>query len=131
MKIRKCDKWGCGHYGAGRGSRKHMGVDIVSNPGDPWESLNGGVVTKVGYPYANDLSFRYVEVTDQAGAKWRYFYVQPSVKVGDVVEPYSEIGTVQKLGDRYPGITEHVHLEIIKIDGDFVDPTSVISEDWS
>lgn len=128
MKIRGCDKWGCGNFGASRGSRKHLGVDIETKPGDPVECLNGGTVTKIGHPYADDLSFKYVEITDTAGARWRYFYVEPSVKVGDKLDAYQVIGKSQRLGKRYPGITEHIHLEIIKADGTYVDPTGVVSK---
>ena len=126
MRFRECDDWGCGHFGASRGDRKHNGLDIVELPGDPVFCFNRGIVTKIGYPYANDLSFRYVEITD-AGVRWRYFYCEPIVNVGDEVEAYTQIGTAQGLGERYPGITPHVHLEIIK-DGEYIDPKPLISE---
>lgn len=126
MKFRDCDDWGCGHYGAPRGDRVHRGVDIVAAPGDPVFCLNRGIVTKVGYPYSDDLSYRYVEVTD-AGVRWRYFYCEPIVNVGDEVDAYTQIGTAQALGDRYPGITPHMHLEVIGPDG-HIDPTPLVSE---
>lgn len=128
MKIRGCDRWGCGHFGAPRGKRKHMGVDLEYAPGSPVEALTPGTVSKLGYPYADDLHFRYVEITDDAGARWRYFYVDPRVTVGQYVEAYQEIGVSQYLGLRYPGITEHVHIEIIKADGEYLDPTGVIQD---
>lgn len=127
MKLRECDKWGCGHYGASRGDRTHNGIDIVCVPGDPAFCLNRGIVTKVGYPYSDDLSFRYVEITD-SGYRWRYFYVEPIVNKGDEVEAYTQIGAHQPLGTRYPGITEHVHLEVIAPDGNYIDPTGLVAE---
>jgi len=33
--IRKKDKWGQGHFGAPRGSRKHNGIDITTQLGTP------------------------------------------------------------------------------------------------
>lgn len=127
MKLRECDSWGCGHYGAKRGPGTHEGVDIVSIPGDPVFCLNRGIVTKVGYCYSDDLSYRYVEITD-AGVRWRYFYCDPIVNVGDEVDAYTQIGTAQALGPRYPGITEHTHLEVIDKDGNHIDPTPLVSE---
>lgn len=127
MKLRGCDNWGCGHYGASRGSRKHRGVDIECTPGDPAFCLNRGIVTKVGYPYSDDLSYRYVEIAD-AGYRWRYFYVDPIVNKGDEVDAYTQIGRHQALGPRYPGISEHLHLEVIDSDGNYIDPTPLVSE---
>lgn len=128
MKIRGRDAWGSGRFGASRGGRIHNGVDIEAEPGSIVESLNGGTVTKIGYPYGDDLSYRYVEITDSVGARWRYFYVDPCVSVAVSVEAYEKIGVAQALGHKYPGITEHIHLEIIKADGSFVDPTGIISK---
>lgn len=126
MQIRGCDKWGCGHFGASRGSREHKGVDIVCEPGKVFQAFTQGVVTKIGYAYADDLSFRYVEVTDRVGAGWRYFYIEPCVEEGDVIDAYDDLGVVQSLQKRYPGITPHVHFEIIRKEGTYVDPTSIL-----
>ena len=85
-----------------------------------------GRVTKVGYPYGNDLSYRYVEISnDDTDYRIRQFYVKPGVIIGDWVSQGDTIGVAQCLGRRYAGITEHVHLEMYK-DGDLVDPTKFI-----
>lgn len=39
-------------------------------------------------------------------------YVAPAVAVGDVVVAGQEIGAAQDLNARYPGITNHVHVEL-------------------
>ena len=127
MKLRGCDNWGCGHYGASRGDRKHRGIDIVCQPGDRVYCLNPGLVSKVGYPYADDLSYRYVEIVN-GKYRWRYFYVEPIVNVGDELDAYTIIGEAQSLAGRYPGITPHIHLEIIDPDGNYIDPTPLVSE---
>ena len=44
-----------------------------------------GIVTKLGYPYASYLEFRYVEITDLKNFRHRYFYVSPRVSVGDKI----------------------------------------------
>lgn len=123
MKLRECDVHGCGFFGANRGERQHKGVDISMNPGELVMSPISGIVTKVGYPYSDDLSYRYVQI-HKDGYDFRLFYVEPLVDVGETIDFNSVIGYVQNLGSRYPGITEHVHLEI-KYNGNFVDPTPV------
>lgn len=124
--TRKQDRHGSGEFGASRGSRRHNGVDKACYPGSIVLAVSAGEVTKLGYPYGDDLSFRYVQVTDAAGNDVRYFYVEPSVHVGQQVAAGDELGVSQPLGDRYEGITEHVHLEV-KRGGDYVDPIDYLA----
>ena len=123
----RMDDQGSGRYQSPRGSRKHKGVDWAAAPGSAVLASEWGCVTKLGYPYADDLSFRYVEVTDGMKRRWRYFYVQPSVEMGERVCPEDTIGTVQDIRTRYPGMTPHVHIEILEQDGTPIDPTELSS----
>ena len=123
MKLRDCDSHGCGNYGASRGSRTHTGQDLLAPAGARVGAPVAGEVTKIGYPYADDLSFRYVQITN-SGYGVRLFYVEPSVRVGQMVSQGEPIGTVQDLSKRYDKIPNHVHLEIKK-DGSFIDPTAL------
>ena len=125
MSERKCDGHGCGHFGASRGSRTHNGIDLNVPPKTVVYSPIAGTVTKLGHCYADDLSFRYVEISDH-GYAFRVFYVSPLVKEGQKVSKRSIIGEAQDLRPRYQGITPHVHLEIKNADGEFIDPTPVI-----
>lgn len=118
------DAHGSGAYGASRGSRVHKGVDYAAMPGSACLALVTGTVTKLGYPYKDDLSFRYVEVIDNAGCRARYFYIQPVVDVGDVVDTTTVLGHVQSLGERYAGITDHVHFEVRDADGRYMNPAN-------
>lgn len=124
LKLRGLDKYGSGHYKAPRGKRKHKGIDLVCDRDFLVESLLPGEVTKIGYPYhPNDPDkghLRYVEVTTGDFAL-RYFYVDPLVQVGDTLMIGDTVGAAQGLQDVYPGITEHVHFEILH-DGKYVDP---------
>ena len=124
--IRGTDNHGSGHYGASRGSRTHRGVDLAMYPKSSVCTDIDGTCTKLGYPYGDDLNFRYVELTSSTGQKFRYFYVNPEVEVGDYLLRGQVIGTSQKLGDRYPGITEHIHFEIIDTNSEYLDPTSYV-----
>ena len=124
--VRGSDSKGAGYYGAPRGNRKHAGVDFACYPGSKVICQSTGSVTKLGYPYSDDLSFRYVQITTVDGIVERYFYVKPCVEVGDVITPGRVLGTTQKLGSRYLGITEHFHFEV-KVDGEHIDPTDYIA----
>jgi len=112
LARRITDQWGQGHFGAPRGSRQHNGQDYVCPPGSTVLSPVSGEVTKLGFPYADDLSFRYVQITDSRGVDHRVFYVDPEVLAGQIVCIDSPIGKSQDLDKRYPGITQHVHYEI-------------------
>ena len=119
MGKRKCDSQGCGHYGASRGSRKHVGIDLCkpdsSSLDDKTAVIAGfnGVVSKVGYAYS-DKPHRYVEIklTD---FYCRIFYIEPCVSVGDHVSRETVIGYSMPLGEYYEGITEHVHVEFFEL----------------
>lgn len=121
LKARKCDEWGCGHFGAGRGDRDHKGVDLAVMPGTLISSPVAGHVTKLGYVYRDDLTWRYVEVEAQ-GYRFRFFYVDPRVNVSDTVNVGDILGAVQPIAERYPKITPHIHFEIKNPGGEYVDP---------
>ena len=122
LPLRDTDSHGSGAYGAPRGSRTHKGLDYAVPPGALILAPVTGTVTKLGYPYADDHSFRYVEVTDLGGTQYRYFYVQPLAYVGAVVRASLDlIGFAQDLTSRYPGITNHIHFEA-KRGREYLDP---------
>jgi len=121
LPLRESDKWGQGYFGAPRGSRTHRGIDYQCPAGAAVLAPVAGMVTKLGYPYGDDLSFRYVQITDSTGIHHRVFYVEPQIWVGQVVKADAPIGMAQDLERRYPGITPHIHYEIKK-DGEFINP---------
>ena len=121
----RTDPAGDGHYGAPRGFRKHIGCDYCYQVGEAVSSPVSGEVTKLGYPYGDDLQWRYVEVTDAGGDRHRLFYVEPAVQVGDQVSEDDTIGNAQDISLRYPGqgMLAHVHYEILDTDNQPRDPT--------
>ena len=117
--VRGCDKKGCGYYGARRSGRNgkirpHEGVDFVATAGQDILAIASGVIIKVGYPYPNDLSYRYVAIETKDGHITRQLYIKPAKGIGKgtFVKAGQVIGTYQELGTRYPDITEHVHVDI-------------------
>lgn len=122
LQRRTVDNWGSGAFGAPRGSRRHKGIDFAAPPGTVIHATVNGTVTKLGYPYGDDLSFRYVEVTSATNLRHRFFYVEPLATLGQYVRVGDDIGTVQDTTVRYEGITNHVHYEILKPGGDPINP---------
>lgn len=128
--IRGNDNFGSGAFGASRGGRSHNGVDVACYAGSSILALKPGKVTKLGYPYNPNNEkkghLRYVQVTHE-GKNYRYFYVSPSVRVGDEVRVGDVLGKAQGLLKIYPGITDHIHFEIKLADGSFEDPTALVT----
>jgi len=130
--IRGHDRWGDGKFGSNRDhGRPHMGVDIADRPGQPVGSTVSGTVVSSGNPvyspgrvkeHPKKAEYTSVSVRTDNGFLVKHFYVDPGVRVGDRVEAGQAIGTAQNLGHAYPGITNHVHVEVW--DGNKrVDPT--------
>ncbi len=111
------DAFGNGEFGASRdgGSRDHEGVDYAAAADQAVAAPISGFVTKIGYAYGGDDSLRFIEITNPAlGYVARTFYVDPGVVVGQAVRLGQTIGAVASLQAHYPGITDHVHLEVMK-----------------
>lgn len=110
----RVDDAGDGHFGAPRGDRTHRGVDYLCRPGDTVHSPCNGVVSKLGFPYADDSTWRYVEITDGRSRRHRLFYVEPLHHVGTIVKEGNVIGHAQDISLRYsPRMKPHLHYEII------------------
>lgn len=126
LEKRGWDDWGSGEFGSSRGSRVHKGIDYTCAPQTLIAAPVDGFVTKLGYPYAEDLSYRYVEITDSQGHKHRVFYILPTVAVGLKVFKGSLIGTAQDVASRYTQpnkiMKNHIHYEILNTTGTPVDP---------
>ena len=120
------DSTGLGHFGASRGggTRKHKGKDYEVEVGEDINSPVVGKVTKIGYPYGNDLSYRYVQVTDIDGNNHRMFYVAPDedIKLGASVSKGTKLGVSQDLSRRHgEDMKNHIHYEILDSTGKAID----------
>lgn len=124
LEQRGCDAKGCGHFGASRGSRKHNGIDYKCDAGDKVLAPASGLVTHLGYCYSDDLTYRYVEITDKEGLRHRVFYISPHVRIGNRVGcDVDVIGAAQDIQARHgKDMRNHVHYEIKKLDNTYLNP---------
>lgn len=113
VELRGEDREGSGAFAAPRGGKRHKGVDYRFAEGDPVFSPVDGIVTRIGWAYANDI-YRLVEILSHKGyLLWRFLYIAPLVKAGDKVKRGQTIGTAQAISKRYgPNMTDHVHVEV-------------------
>jgi murein DD-endopeptidase MepM/ murein hydrolase activator NlpD len=134
-RIRGSDPQGSGAYGASRrnnqGAYSHEGVDIVYQPGETVTAPISGTVGKIGFPYdpqdPKKGSYRYVPITNADGSTVKLFYIDPTVKEGDsVTAGQTPLGISQDLAPAFPGITNHVHVEVSQ-GGRKVNPTPSLS----
>ena len=128
--MRVHDAFGDGAFGAVRdgGERLHEGVDYQATAGQEVTAPITGVVTRIGFAYpGSDLKF--VEITnDPLHYSARIFYIEPEVAVGSAVEIGQDLGRAVSLQGRYPGIIDHVHLEVLRtgVGGGHIDAARVI-----
>jgi murein DD-endopeptidase MepM/ murein hydrolase activator NlpD len=125
-KMRECDAFGCGHFGAsrsrsGRGlATKHEGTDFIANPGAIVFAPGDGKYVRSALPYPGDE--RYKGLVLQLGEyEMKVFYVSPSIAPGKEIRPGEAIGLVQNLAPKYDGITNHIHVEVRK-SGELINP---------
>ncbi|XP_078100873.1 leukocyte cell-derived chemotaxin-2-like [Sander vitreus] len=117
---RTSDRHGQGHYGAGRGTREHKGLDIVCRDG-----------STVYAPFDVTLHGKLTVYTDRTkaainsginlrgeGLCFKLFYVQPDRTSGSVRKG-ERLGVMLPMQTVYPGITSHVHVQMC----DKSDPT--------
>lgn len=114
--VTRYDTQGSGHFGAGRGNRRHKGRDFIAVAGQPFPSIVTGKVIRIATPYKNDKTYSGVVV--KAGPiSIKMFYVRPTVKPGDSIRRGDPIGIAQDISKRYPAkkpdgaMTPHIHVE--------------------
>ena len=115
--LRQADKWGMGAYGASRkkGKTIHLGADYICEPGQNVVAPITGIIARESRPYGDpEWLYRYSGlVMYNEHVSLKLFYLEPMrqfigtrVRMGDI------IGIAQKISDRYPGMTDHIHLQI-------------------
>lgn len=112
---REHDNWGDGHFAASRSGRPHMGRDYEFSIGEVVRCPVAGTVGRLGYPYSGNSEYRLIEVlTHDHKMIWRFFYVNPTVRAGALVDAGDVIGVAQDIQKKYDRqMTNHVHVECI------------------
>lgn len=122
QQFRKCDPFGCGHFGATRGNRKHKGVDILFEPNEDVLSPIYGVVTRYAYPYANDTTYKGIEIQNERFTV-KIFYVLPTIHIGKHINAGDVIGKAQNIAKKYGATMQnHVHIEVRDYQGNLLNP---------
>ena len=111
------DEWGRGHMGAGRGARSHRGVDFVASFGTEIYAPMIGLVSHIGnaydvekYPERSGLKTICLET---ALGRFKFFYVDPHVRIQQVMRPGDPLGVVQNISAVYSDtMKNHVHVEL-------------------
>lgn len=114
--LRGCDAWGCGHFNAPRGEKKHRGLDFKIAVGDSVYAPFPCKVIRHGHPYSDDLTFRLIEIQGLDGYSdytAKIMYVKDLPKVGSQFSAKSKLCVADDLSRRYEsGMTNHVHFEL-------------------
>lgn len=125
QRLRDCDPFGCGNFGAPRGTRKHNGIDLIVSPGQDIFSPITGKVTRIAYPYASDLSYKGLEIVNEQ-YKVKIFYINPTVAIPSVVTAGQKIAEAQNIAAKYGStMTNHVHFEVRNALNQVIDPTNL------
>lgn len=124
--INEADKprEGRGEFGAARsGGRRHGGIDIQGDVGDPVVAVGGGTV--VVRPN-NGAAGNTVHVRHDDGSLTKYFHLDEfSVRNGQRVEAGQQIGTMGRTGNTPAQGDTHLHFEMWR-DGRQVDPLPLL-----
>lgn len=124
QKSRVKDIYGSGQFGASRdgGTRKHKGIDIVVNLGEKIYCPIVGTIMRQIVAYKNDNTYKGIEIIGNEvwdGYKIKILYVD-GLFSGNANKS-QEIGFAQDLTIKYPGITNHIHIEAY-YKGKLIDP---------
>ena len=107
------DAKGSGAFGAPRGSRTHVGIDLIVEPDSIVYAPVDCIVNRIGTCYNDDSSFKLIELTG-FGIVHRILYVSPCVQPGEMLREGDIIGSAQNVSKRHGHqMIPHVHWEVI------------------
>ncbi len=114
--FRECDAWGCGHFGASRGTHTHRGLDFAVEPNENIYAPFPCKVIRHGYPYANDLEYRLIEIQGTGAYKdykAKLMYVKDLPEVGSLFNEKDVICKADNISKKYSSsMVNHVHFEL-------------------
>lgn len=121
-------KYGYGTFWTSRdgGTRSHVGFDAALTPGTEVLAPVTGWIEKVSNVYLKKNQGLRAIVIRNGGHEAKVLYVKPHFYIGSgsfVVAGKTSLGFSQSLSSKYPGIPEHVHIQIQSPDGGYYPPT--------
>src|SRR5262245_38036959 len=134
LMIRGPDRWaregGAWHALRARHGRprRREGVDVVTVPGQPIVAPVPAIFVRPADPYpdAEDgiLSGALLR-TAVGGVEIKIFYCEmaPGIRAGRSLKQGEPFAIAQSLQHLYPGIQDHIHVEIRLASGERIDPT--------
>lgn len=127
QKSRVKDGYGSGQYGSSRdkGKREHDGIDIVVAAGEEIFSPIKGEIVREAVPYGNDPNYKGIVI--KGIEKWKGYEIKIFYAEGlfsGMASPSQKIGNAQNIKAKYPGITNHIHLEV-RLSGILIDPFTI------
>jgi hypothetical protein len=113
-EVRGADPAGCGGYDCPRGTRPHLAIDYVAEPGEAVLSPIDGKVVRTAFPGKPGLSGLVIEGSTYTA---KVFYISPDESLlGKFVMVGQQIGVAQEIRQAYgaPNMINHVHLEMYR-----------------
>ncbi|XP_061555641.1 probable ATP-dependent RNA helicase DDX17 isoform X3 [Phycodurus eques] len=110
---RTSDIWGQGHFGAPRGGRSHLGLDIACDDSSvvyaPFDvTLRGRIIV---YSDPKKAAINNGINLEGEGLCVKLFYVNPD-RISGSVSKGQRLGVMMPMQAVYPGITSHVHVQM-------------------
>ncbi|NWI14990.1 MIM1 protein, partial [Crypturellus soui] len=130
-KIRGCDKYGCGGYGADRhsGKGKHVGVDVICADGAtvyaPFSGQLSGPIKFFhnGNAIDDGMHLMFPDFTSPLSPGYcvKLVCIHP-IRYHGTIQRGQELGRMLPMQRVFPGITSHIHVE----NCDRSDPTDLL-----
>ena len=116
--LRNCDALGCGHFGASRTHGTHKGLDFKFTEFENVLAPFDCKIVRYGYPYANDLQYKLVEVQGigkYKDYKAKLMYIKPIYDIGQIVLKTDTICYADDISKKHgSSMINHVHFELYK-----------------
>jgi len=110
------DSGGSGSHGSKRGSRIHNGVDFKCVKDQAILMPVDGLISRESLPYKDDLKWRGVYIYNERIEIQMWYFIPFKSVIGKIITVGQVIGYAQDIGEKYEGVTAHIHVRIIKID---------------
>ncbi|XP_041034702.1 leukocyte cell-derived chemotaxin-2-like [Carcharodon carcharias] len=110
-RVRGKDRYGRGEYGAPRGRRTHLGVDVICSDGSIVHAPFTGRMVRQLNPFGNNNAIDNGAMLEGSGYCVKMFPITAQRYTGSVTKG-EVIGRLLNIQDVYPGMISHVHIQM-------------------